>query len=75
MNINNWRKEFLNVCRCCKFFKDTGRGRYRYQCKKFECSIYHAYDCTTLLPLMETASEISKKAIDDAFKMLTSPLC
>jgi hypothetical protein len=74
MNINNWRKDFLNMCKYCNFFYDTGRNRYRYRCEKFDSSIYKAYGCAALLPLMESAAEISKKAIDDAFEALVSPI-
>jgi hypothetical protein len=60
MTINNWRSEFLKVCKTCRAFEYRGRNRHRYQCGKYRCAIYEAYDCGKLRPLMEEAKKISE---------------
>ena len=70
MMINTWRNEILKVCKYCKQFTDRGRSRHRYQCDKYFCSIYEAHGCKKTRSIREQASEISMKAVDEAFKAL-----
>ena len=71
MTINTWRNEILKVCKYCKQFTDNGKSRNRYQCGKYGCHIYDAHKCGKTPSLRKQASEISKKALDDAFFALT----
>jgi len=72
MTIKTWRNDFLKICKNCNNFIDRGGGRYRYRCDKYICSIYKAYKCKKLASVMEQAAEISKKALDEAFRAFTA---
>jgi len=72
MTIKTWRNDFLKVCKNCNHFIDRGGGRFRYRCGKYICSIYKAYKCKKLAAVMEQAAEISNKALDEAFRALTT---
>jgi hypothetical protein len=71
MTIKTWRKELLKVCKYCKYLYDRGGNRYRYQCTKFECHINEANKCGKTRLIRKQASEVSKKALQEAFYNLT----
>jgi len=72
MTIKTWRNDFLKICKNCNHFVDRGGGRYRYRCDKYNNSIYKCYKCKKLSAVMEQAAEISKQAIDEAFRAFTT---
>ena len=71
MTVNTWRKGILNVCKYCEHYVDRGKNRYRHQCLRFGCSVYEAHKCAKTFSIRKQASEISKKAVEEAYLALT----
>jgi hypothetical protein len=72
VTINTWRNEILKICRGCRRFTDNGKSRCRYKCGEFGLSIYDSHDCLKTLEARKQAAAVSEKAVDLAFKVLTT---